>query len=128
MVHSLFSNTGLSDLVVGLGDQFLWNTHYIRKKRNMDSWYETRVQSLLSVDCEDALFAELLQATRELGFEFCAYGIRARMPISSPKVRMINNYPQKWQQQYSRENYLAWNCPRYNQRSNRRQTRCDNAL
>lgn len=73
----------------------------------MDSWQETQLQFLLSAETEINLFAVLAHAANELDFEYCAYGMRMPLPISRPKVFMLNNYSQDWQQRYTEENYLA---------------------
>jgi LuxR family quorum-sensing system transcriptional regulator SolR len=73
----------------------------------MDGWQENLVHSSLYVQNEDELFASLLQATQKLGFEHCAYGMRTPLPISSPRIYMLNNYPAIWQRHYAQHNYLA---------------------
>lgn len=73
----------------------------------MNSWQETQIQSLLSAETEIDLFAALSRAANELDFEYCAYGMRMPLPISRPKLFMLNNYSQDWQQRYTQENYLA---------------------
>lgn len=73
----------------------------------MDCWQETQIAPLLNASNVDELFAALVPIARELGFDHCAYGIRTPLPVSNPKVLMLNNYPQQWQQRYQRENYLA---------------------
>jgi LuxR family transcriptional regulator, quorum-sensing system regulator SolR len=72
----------------------------------MNSWQETQLQILLSSKTEIDLFAALSHAANEMGFEYCAYGMRAPLPISNPKMFMLNNYSQDWQQRYIKENYL----------------------
>lgn len=73
----------------------------------MDGWQETQIQSLLNAETEVDLFAVLSRAANELDFEYCSYGMRMPLPISRPKVFMLNNYPQDWQQRYTQENYLV---------------------
>ena len=73
----------------------------------MDGWQETKIQSVLCAKNEEEVFDALFQATKSLGFERCAYGLRVPLPISNPKVSMLNNYPATWQQQYAQQNYLA---------------------
>lgn len=72
----------------------------------MDSWQETEIQSLLTAESETALFQVLAGAARVLGFEYCAYGMRMPLPVSRPKVFMLNNYSEQWQQRYQQEGYL----------------------
>lgn len=73
----------------------------------MDSWQETQIQSLLSTETESDFFRALSGAAGELGFEYCAYGMRMPLPVSRPKVFMLNNYTQGWQERYAQENYLT---------------------
>lgn len=72
----------------------------------MDSWHEQQLQALLSVQTESELFNALSRTVIELGFEKCAYGMRAPLPVSNPKVVLLNNYPYSWQECYARNNYL----------------------
>jgi LuxR family transcriptional regulator len=55
---------------------------------------------------EAALLELLAKAANELGFEYCALGMRLPLPISNPRTVMFNNYPQAWQQRYQAEHYL----------------------
>lgn len=73
----------------------------------MKGWQEIQMQFLLSAETESAFFSELIKAASELGFEYCAYGMRLPFPISRPKVFMLNNYSAQWQARYEKENYLA---------------------
>lgn len=72
----------------------------------MDSWQETQLQSLLAAQTEIEFFNALSCAAMSLGFEKCAYGLRAPLPISKPSVILLNNYPANWQEHYVRHNYL----------------------
>jgi LuxR family transcriptional regulator, quorum-sensing system regulator SolR len=73
----------------------------------MDNWQEAQLQSLLSAETETALFATMSRASYDLGFEYCAYGMRMPLPISRPKVFMLNNYPPEWQRRYAQGDFLA---------------------
>jgi LuxR family transcriptional regulator len=55
---------------------------------------------------EAALLELLGKAARELGFEYCALGMRLPLPFSNPRTVMFSNYPQAWQQRYQAEQYL----------------------
>lgn len=72
----------------------------------MDTWQEDSLNALLEIHSEQALFDQIAKAAKSLGFEYCAYGIRMALPISRPKVAMINNYSAQWQQCYSERGYL----------------------
>lgn len=73
----------------------------------MEAWQEIQMHLLLSAENETAFFSALSKTARELGFDYCAYGMRLPLPVSRPKVFMTNNYPDNWQERYNRENYLA---------------------
>lgn len=73
----------------------------------MYAWQEDDIQSLLAVPDEDELFARLTRAAQELGFEYCAYGLRMPLPLSNPRVAMFNNYPRAWQERYQACGYVA---------------------
>lgn len=73
----------------------------------MKAWQEEHIQSLLSCDSVADSFQRFTVLARELGFDYCAYGIRMPLPISAPKTEMFNNYPAAWQACYRDQNYLA---------------------
>ncbi len=73
----------------------------------MDSWQEVQIQALLSAETELDFFSALSDAAGELGFEYCAYGMRMPLPVSKPRVFMVNNYSMTWQERYAQENYLS---------------------
>jgi len=73
----------------------------------MESWQEEQLQALLAIQCEHELFEALATVAHDLGFEYCAYGLRMPLPVSRPKVVMFNNYPTPWQARYREQNYLA---------------------
>ncbi|GGZ01138.1 LuxR family transcriptional regulator [Pseudoduganella plicata] len=73
---------------------------------NFTQWQDLQLQGLLTATTEDDLFAVLSAAARDLGFEYCAYGLRMPLPVSNPKVYMRNNYSPHWQERYARLNYV----------------------
>ena len=70
-------------------------------------WQDLQLQAILTAGSEAALFEVLAKAAREIGFDYCAYGMRMPLPVSNPKVFMMNNYSAAWQERYRAENYLA---------------------
>jgi len=72
----------------------------------MDAWQEEHLHAMLSANDEGALFSSLLRAARELGFEYCAYGMRIPVPLSNPRTHLVNNYPPAWQERYHSQGYL----------------------
>src|SRR5450830_44410 len=80
------------------------------KKRlglTMDVWQEEHMQALLSASDEAGVFAVLSKIAGQIGFSFCAFGMRMPLPVSRPKVFTINNYSPAWQRLYTEQNYLA---------------------
>jgi LuxR family transcriptional regulator len=43
---------------------------------------------------------------RELGFEFCAHGLRMPVPITRPRTTYFSNYPEAWQRRYHDQGYM----------------------
>jgi LuxR family quorum-sensing system transcriptional regulator SolR len=72
----------------------------------MDAWQEEKIHSLSDAKTEDEFFSVLAKIGNELGFEYCAYGMQLPLPVSNPKLVMLNNYPDKWRERYQKENYL----------------------
>lgn len=64
------------------------------------------MQSILNATTEAEFFKILSYAAINLGFEKCGFGMRAPLPVSNPKVVLLNNYPTSWQEQYAQQNYL----------------------
>lgn len=73
----------------------------------MKAWQVNQLQALHSIQCDQQFFHKILALSKELGFDYCAYGIRMPLPLSNPKTLMLNNYPVDWQRQYQAKNYLA---------------------
>lgn len=71
------------------------------------NWQDRHTLALTTATTEAAFFEALSSAARELGFDHCAYGMRAPLPLSNRKVVLLNNYSQAWQQRYNDEQYLA---------------------
>ncbi len=73
----------------------------------MQEWQSDHLELLLNIHDEKILFQELILAARCLGFDYCAYGLRTPLPISHPRVVMLNNYPAGWQNRYDEMGYLT---------------------
>ena len=72
----------------------------------MNIWQEEHLQALLKIRTESELFNHLAHTGRQLGFEFCAYGIQMPIPISRPAISLLNNYPKAWQVSYAANGYI----------------------
>jgi DNA-binding CsgD family transcriptional regulator len=53
------------------------------------------------------IFRQVEVATRRLGFDHCAYGLRMTLPLTKPRTIILNNYPLAWQRRYAEAGYLA---------------------
>ncbi|MET0105881.1 MAG: autoinducer binding domain-containing protein [Sedimenticola sp.] len=73
----------------------------------MGNWQNTHLDKLLGLQSEQALFIEIAQLARDLGFDYCAYGLRLPLPVSNPKIVMFSNYPSAWQIQYMNNDYIV---------------------
>lgn len=73
----------------------------------MRAWQEDQINSLQSTQDVDDRFKMITSMAQDLGFEYCAYGVRLPLPFSQPKTVMFNNYPLAWQQNYQEKGYLA---------------------
>lgn len=73
----------------------------------MKTWQEDQLNALQGVEHEKELFEMMAAFARDLGFDHCAYGLRAPLPLTNPKTIIINNYPFAWQTRYQERNYLA---------------------
>ncbi len=63
-----------------------------------------RLQS--ACNAQDSL-AHVTDCARALGFEYCAYGLQARWPLTRPHTEMFGNYPKAWQARYAEQQYLT---------------------
>lgn len=73
----------------------------------MKVWQENQLQTLITNQSDHQLFQAICKHSKELGFDYCAYGLRMPLPLIKPKVFMRNNYPEDWQKLYHANNYLA---------------------
>lgn len=72
----------------------------------MPGWRERHLEDMAQAPDADALFAVLAGAARELGFDYCAYGMRMPLPLTHPATFMVNNYAPAWQARYAAAGYL----------------------
>lgn len=73
----------------------------------MKDWMESHLVLLQDVPNEEALFCKIAKAAQDLGFEYCAYGMRMPLPLTNPKITTLNNYPVAWQALYRERGYLS---------------------
>ncbi len=73
----------------------------------MEKWLEEQFECLMKIDSEHELFKQIAILAREMGFEYCAYGIRMPLPISRPSFALFNNYSPEWQKYYQEREFLG---------------------
>jgi DNA-binding CsgD family transcriptional regulator len=72
----------------------------------MKSWAEELLHELNHASSDTEIFGKIEAAARGVGFEFCAYGLRAPWPLSKPKIRLVSNYPEAWKKRYQEARYV----------------------
>lgn len=74
----------------------------------MNNWQEDLLDLVSdNLTGELEVFNCLESAVIALGFEHVAYGFQSPLPLSRPKITLLNNYPQAWQERYDQAGYLA---------------------
>ncbi len=75
----------------------------------MNQWQEEQLDSLLNIQGEHELFATVTSLAHNIGFDYCAYGMRTPVPFSQsqPSTIMLSNYSPDWQNSYLENNYLT---------------------
>ena len=73
----------------------------------MNTWQGDLLGMADTARTVDEVFGKITLASRALGFEFCAYGLRLPTPISNPRTMMLSNYPLAWQTRYASQGYLT---------------------
>jgi LuxR family quorum-sensing system transcriptional regulator SolR len=58
----------------------------------METWQEDHLNSLLTIESEHQLFDEIALLAKDMGFDYCAYGIQMSVPISRPFVASFDNF------------------------------------
>jgi LuxR family transcriptional regulator, quorum-sensing system regulator SolR len=71
------------------------------------AWQDEQLQVLLADENEYRVFDRIAEIAKQLGFDHCAYGIRASLPVSRQRIVMFNTYPVEWRDRYTKQNYLA---------------------
>ena len=71
------------------------------------AWQDEQLQVLLADENEYRVFDKIAEIAKQLGFDHCAYGIRASLPVSRQRIIMFNTYPVEWRDRYTKQNYLT---------------------
>ncbi|MCR6480873.1 autoinducer binding domain-containing protein [Variovorax sp. ZS18.2.2] len=72
----------------------------------MRDWAREWLDGFEGAQHEQSVFDRLSAVSRDLGFDYCAYGMRMSLPLSRPKTVMRNDYPVAWQARYAEADYL----------------------
>ncbi len=72
----------------------------------MNTW-KSDVLTILHLDlCEQHIFKKITDAAQQLGFDNCAYGVQLPLPLTAPKVVILDNYPDAWRARYIEAHYM----------------------
>ncbi len=71
----------------------------------MHATTQALMENILRPQETDRLIAHCSSIADHLGFDYFAYGLRSPLPISSPRMEMLGNYPDAWQERYKRRKY-----------------------
>lgn len=74
---------------------------------DMQQWAHDLSTALGCPMSVDAVFKVVEAASRGLGFEWCAFGLRSPNSLTRPDFQLINNYPAQWRTRYQEAGYLA---------------------
>lgn len=72
----------------------------------MESRFQDAYQTFAAASDENDLFAKTASFAKDLGFEYCCYGIRMPLPVSNPVVRIFDTYPPGWMAHYRANDFL----------------------
>ena len=64
------------------------------------------LSAVFEADDARALLDKIQMATRTLGFDYCAYGLKAPLPVTNPRVTLLSTYSRAWCEHYRRSDYL----------------------
>lgn len=53
------------------------------------------------------MYDQAAAQARELGFEYCAFGLKLPLPLAEPKIVLMNDYPALWSKRYESQGYLG---------------------
>jgi LuxR family transcriptional regulator len=68
----------------------------VNRGSDMMSWEADLLCSTEGATCEHAVFEAIEAAAQALGFEHCAFALRASYPLTSPKTILLNTCKASW--------------------------------
>ena len=73
----------------------------------MKTWQEDLLDLVTGeAATEHEVLSRIQAAARALGFEHVAYGFKAPLPLTKPRIVLLNDYPQAWRNRYLEAGYL----------------------
>ncbi|MBJ9974801.1 autoinducer binding domain-containing protein [Pseudomonas sp. S75] len=69
-------------------------------------WMGDLLSAVYDAHDSQTLLDEVQAAARHLGFDYCAYGLRAPLPVTRPRIVMLSNYQRSWCEHYHASGYL----------------------
>ena len=73
----------------------------------MRTWQDHQLQILLSEQDAHRVFDKLVDISRQLGFDRCAYGLRLPLPLSRQRIVVFKNYADGSARPYTQPDCLA---------------------
>lgn len=73
----------------------------------MEWHWEDIYCELRAATTEQQVFHQIAVCAKDLGFEYCCYGIRVPVPVSKPAVAIFETYPTGWMKHYHDNGFLA---------------------
>lgn len=73
----------------------------------MQQWAQDLSTALGCSMNAEAVFEVVEAAAKDLGFEWCAFGLRSPISLTRPDFQLMNNYPSQWRVRYHEAGYLA---------------------
>lgn len=68
--------------------------------------WQDSYEQLRSAPDERQLFDRIARLAKQLGFEYCCYGIRVPLPVSNPSVAIFDTYPTGWMKHYQESRFI----------------------
>lgn len=72
----------------------------------MAEWQMDLLQDVVGKPTPAVCFERIAGRAREIGFEYCAHGMRLPVPITRPRTTMHSNYPEAWLRRYNEQSYM----------------------
>jgi LuxR family transcriptional regulator len=72
----------------------------------MNEWTQDVLGRLSQASEPSEVLAQISVATKHLGFEHCAYGLRTLVPFTRQKTLMFSTYDERWNHRYINAGYL----------------------